>query len=367
MLQDTFKRLPFPQNAIFKYTSAMAVGIVITAGQLNAATAAPPSFSQPYESFSSYTTINPVNGDSTDIYFPTVDSDSDSVMPVDDLPIVLLLQGAFVDKGFYSDYASQVARYGFAVAVPNHFKTVPGFGDVLASDTSQIQATIDQFIAESNDASSPLRGKVDPQKLGLLGHSIGGAAGLAGIGEICTIQVCSEPFERPEALLGGAFFGANLRDQNNVFLPIDNEGIGIALIQGTQDGRALPVSAANTLEQIQAPPKALVTLDGVNHFGITNVNMPEGTIPDPNQQTRSQAASIETIARWSGLFLRGTLLEDQAALDYVFSNGDGLDPIVTSVVGERMNEQATPIPEPASLMGVGGGLLSMIVLKKRTA
>ncbi len=68
--------------------------------------------------------------------------------------------------------------------------------------------------------------------------------------------------------------------------------------------------------------------------------MPDGAVPDPSAQTVAQADSIETVARWSGLFLRGTLLEDQAALDYVFESGAGLDPVVASVEGER----AEPIP-----------------------
>lgn len=38
---------------------------------------------------------------------------------------------------------------------------------------------------------------------------------------------------------------------------------------------------------------------------------------------------METIARWSALFLRATVLGESAAADYVFSTGDALDPNVT--------------------------------------
>ncbi len=357
MLQTHCKRLslsfPLPQSTLFKTASAFAIGIVLTPLPTNAAVT-DATFEQPYESFSSYTTTNSINGDATDIYFPTLENK----VAVDNLPIVLLLQGALVDKSFYSDYASQVARYGFAVAVPNHIRTVPGLGDVLASETSQVQAVVDQFIAESNNANSPLSGKLNTEKFGLLGHSLGEAVGLASIGEVCLPGVCLEPFERSEALMGGAFFGANLRDQNDTFVTIENEGIGVALIQGEQDGRALPLNAERTLEQIKAPPKALITLGGVNHFGITNVNTPEGAVLDPNEQQLSQEASVETIARWSGLFLRGTVLEDQDALDYVFDAEESLDPTVTDVEG------VASIPESFSVMGVTGGLLSLVLLKR---
>ena len=60
---------------------------------------------------------------------------------------------------------------------------------------------------------------------------------------------------------------------------------------------ALPINAERTFEQIQTPPKALIKLDGVNHFGITKVNILEGAIPDPNAQTVLQQDSIEAIAR----------------------------------------------------------------------
>ena len=91
--------------------------------------------------------------------------------------------------------------------------------------------------------------------------------------------------------------------------------------------------------------------------------MPEGAVPDPNPQALSQAASVETIARLSGLFLRGTVLEDQDALDEIFNAENGTDPAIASVVGE----QAVSVPEPMSAVGIGVGLLSLIALKKRAA
>lgn len=348
-------------KSALKFTFSTLSSVLIAACTFPVSAAAN-SLVRPYQTFDSYTTINPINGDATDIYFPTTNTTPNNRLPADNLSVVLLLQGALVDKSFYSDYASQVARYGFVVAVPNHFQMVPGFGDVLAADTSQIQATLDQFADEVNREDSPLKGKVNLQKLGLLGHSLGGAVGLSAVGDVCVPPFCLQPFKRPEALLGGAFFGANLRDQNDIFLPIANAGIGVALIQGEQDGRALPLNAERTFDEIQTPPKALITLVGVNHFGITNVMTPTGAIPDLNPQTLAQAESIETVARWSGLFLRGTVLNDQAALDYIFNTGEQLDPVVVRVEG-----QAAAVPEPASSAGLASvGLVSFIVLKRRT-
>ena len=291
-----------------------------------------------YDDFASFSTVIVGNSDEADIYYPVL---ADAT-PVDDLPMALLLQGALVDKSFYSDYASQVARYGFVVVAPNHERFIPGLGNALVPEVSQIGAVLDALNSENVDPLSPLTGQIDTGKLGLLGHSFGGAVGLSAIANECAPFLCFGSFERPSELMAGAFFGANRRDQiTNEPIPIPNDGIGVALLQGAQDGRALPSNAKATFDNIVAPPKALVTLAGVNHFGITNVNTPSGAIPDPNEQTLDQAVAIETVARWSGLFLRGTLLEDKGALDYVLKTGEGLDPNVSSVEAKAVNEPSS--------------------------
>ena len=71
--------------------------------------------------------------------------------------------------------------------------------------------------------------------------------------------------------------------------------------------------------------------------------MPPGAIPDENEQMLDQAVSIETIARWSGLFLRSTLLDDQGAFNYVFKTGEALDPNVSSVETATVNESSSGV------------------------
>jgi hypothetical protein len=171
--------------------------------------------------------------------------------------------------------------------------------------------------------------------------------GVSAIANQCLRELflCREPFARPKELLAGVFFGANLRNViTNEFVPISNNGIAVALIQGDRDGVALPERAERTFDNIQTPPKALITVRGANHFGITDVNNPPGANPDRNTPTLNQAVGIETIARWSGLFLQANMLEDRVASDYIYSKGDALDPnvSVTSVA----------VPEPSSMAGM---------------
>ncbi len=97
------------------------------------------------------------------------------------------------------------------------------------------------------------------------------------------------------------------------------------------------------MSRLKIPPKALISVEGTNHFGITNENDPLNPattpaevppiLPEPNPQTIPQEVAIDTIATWSSLFLRATRLDDEAAFDFVFGGtGDELDSnvVVTS-------------------------------------
>jgi dienelactone hydrolase len=309
--------------------SAIAALAVALGGKTSAATI---NYSPQFKEAARYSTTISANNDVADIYYP---KPSDLNSGKYSFPIALLLQGALVDKSFYSDYASLVARYGFVVVVPNHFRPLPvnpSAPPSLLSETSQIAAVLEQMAIENTKPTSPIVSVVDTQRLGLLGHSFGGAVGLSAIANQCLRELflCREPFTRPKELLAGAFFGANLRNPiTDEFVPISNDNIAVALIQGDLDGVALPERAKSTFDNIQTPPKAAIVLQGANHFAITNVNNPPGAQPDGNNPTLDQAVGIETIARWSALFLRANMLEDRVASDYIYSQGDALDPNVS--------------------------------------
>lgn len=73
-------------------------------------------FAPLYSNINSYETTILSSGDLADIYFPDLSNETNP----DSLPIALLLQGYYVDKIHYSQYASTVASYGFVVVVPNN-------------------------------------------------------------------------------------------------------------------------------------------------------------------------------------------------------------------------------------------------------
>ncbi len=285
-----------------------------------------------YKRTASYKTAIPnTNGklDETDIYYPILSDTSSKA-----LPVALLLQGALVDKSDYSNYASIIASYGFIVIVPNRLRSIGESKQKrLLAETSQIDNVLNFVNGQKSHPTSPISSILDTDKLVLLGHSFGGAVGLSAIGDLCQPKLCKDEFTRPEELVAGVFFGTNLRDRSSGnFIPIDNDGIPIALIQGDLDGVALPERAFQTYQSIQNSPKALITIKGTNHYGITNGDSQRDLLR-PNLD---QKIATETIALWSALFLRGTILNDEAAYDYVLHTGDAVDRNVTVLTLPRL-------------------------------
>jgi predicted dienelactone hydrolase len=279
--------------------------------------------------------------DAADIYYPVLAASSQ-----EKLPIALLFQGALVDKSEYANFASTVARYGFAVVVPNHSRTlfspVTGPSTGFFPEQQQANDVLNYLAIENATPASSIAGQLDTNTLVLLGHSFGGAVGIATVQGDCVPILCTGSFDRPAVLKGAAFYGTSFFDPRfgGTVPPINNAGIPLALIAGSADSVTDLADVEATYAQIQVPPQALVKVLGANHYGITNVNNP---IRDPNPPTLEQAVATETIARWSALFLRANVLNDPGAAEYVFGSGDALDPNVTVTAA---------VPEPSSVVGL---------------
>ena len=312
-------------SAIFLKTVLLALGISFPA------TASTFNLAPLFEEVNKYETTITTNGDPADIYYP-------NTLETDNFPIALFLQGARVDKANYSNFASAVASYGFVVVVPNHFQSLPQEPEpVLFSEVSQIEAVLKYAETENSNLTSPLEGILAPNKLALLGHSFGGAVGLSALGNYCLPFLCNETeFTLAEEVVAGIFYGAFLED-----LVLDND-IPLGLISGSRDGVSTPEEIRTSYALIQNPPKALITVEGANHYGITN----KDNALDPLRPTLAQDLANETIARWSGLFLRANILDDRAAFDYVYNTGELLDKNVTVI------SQIESIPEPISTISL---------------
>ncbi|WP_106399740.1 alpha/beta hydrolase family protein [Actinocorallia populi] len=261
-----------------------------------------------------------IKNDGTDVYYPTG--------ATGELPVALMLQGAQVHRMHYEQYAQEVASHGFVVVVPNHKRLLFFDQDYYASQ-SQPAETVEWMDDENANASSPLQGRIDTDTLVLLGHSFGGATGLAVAESTCVTPFCTSlAYDMPDEVKAGSFFGTNnMLPGIGVFPEVDNL-VPLQLVQGTADGVALPGDAETTYGKIKDGPKQIVRLSGANHYGITDVQNPAGADPDANAQTIGQQQSIETAARWAARFLKAAL-GDAASAGYVWSTGDASDPLVT--------------------------------------
>ena len=334
--------------------------LMVLGGKMSIASTFAPS--PIYAEARSYMTTIPTTGsktgfDEADIYFPVADD------PTITFPIALMLQGALVERLDYSNFASEVARYGFAVVVPSHERTLFGpMGPITGffPDAELVTDVLDFMEVENLNDLSPIEGKVDTTKMGLLGHSFGAAVGVTAIDGNCFPILCNGFYTRPPELIAGIFYGANtFNSLTQQFIPIDNQGIPIGLIAGDRDGVALLPTTLGTYSQIQAPPKILVTVQGANHYGITD----EDSLRDPIRPASDleQSVATETIARWSALFLQAHVQDNVGAFDYVYNTGDAQD--------EKVKVVSTEVPEPSAILGtlilgIGSAVLRLRNQKK---
>jgi alpha-beta hydrolase superfamily lysophospholipase len=257
-----------------------------------------------------------LDGDAADLTLPAPAAGGKGSVP---LPVALVLPGANVDKSHYSTFAALLARQGFLVVVTNHWRTFPPLPllgqRILLADQRQIPRTLAALLRLNATGPAPLRGAVDGELLVLVGHSMGGLAGLEALANRCRFPLCVGFFHRPAALRGGVFYGTDLRGHGgSPVAPIDTDGLPVALISGSQDGASAPADVEATWRQIRTPRKALLMVEGANHYGLTNssrpVNPPGLPLlhPDLNAATADQRRTIAAIARWSGRFLRQEVL-----------------------------------------------------------
>lgn len=239
-------------------------------------------------------TIRLPSGDMADIHAPILPPQLHRHFE-DAFPLVILLQGALVDKSRYAQFGQRLAAQGYVVVIPNHEQLVPGFGLALFTEVGVVTDVLEQMRLADQDPSSSQFLIVDTERLGLVGHSFGGAVAINAAANICELPVaCQDSFARPEALKAVVVYGGNRPDFAG-----DTSGVAVALLQGTLDSVADPEKADQTLPLLQRP-HALINITGANHYGICNEDDPEA---DPSTPTLDQQRGLDQIAGWSRLWL----------------------------------------------------------------
>lgn len=273
-------------------------------------------------------TITLPNGDVADVYSPVVRAPQAPAFE-DAFPVVVYLQGGLTARGNYRAFGTALAEQGFVVVVPDHLRAFgpPGTPPAPFTEANVIGAATAAVVALDADPSSPLYHVADPSRVGVAGHSFGGVVTLHTVGGACTPPFCTPPFALPPEVGAVALYGTHNMAGPSV-LDIDTHGVAVALLRGDLDGR-VSMAAVESTYGVLDDARALITVHGANHFGVTDTAAPVGTNPDPSAPTLDQETSTRAIATWTGHWFRDQLGGDHQAHAWLHAVGGSPDGVVT--------------------------------------
>lgn len=223
-------------------------------------------------------------------------------------PLLVLSHGATGHPDEYAETIPMWASHGYVVVAPIFPATnrdapeaLTNIADV-ANQPGDVSFVIDQILAATDDPDDPLHGLVDPDAIGVVGHSLGGAT---------TWAASFDDAVRDDRIDSTVIFSAFTSGMPDGNLRLDS---GLPLLVFHGNGEDIPIeSDLNAWEQAVAP-KWFVTLEGADHrLAFTDEPSPWDDL----------------VTRTVLDFWRGTLLGDDAALDRVTE--DATDPDLSTV------------------------------------
>lgn len=275
----------------------------------------------PADRVESYPLIIASSGDEADVYYPNP-ALARFREGSNRYPIVVMMQGASVDKEYYSMLATGVARQGFIVVVPNQGNRV--FGNAFRyAEVHTITEVLEQMRAEDNSPDSPVYQIADPDRLAIMGHSFGGAATMFATADFCEFPFCDKTtgFQRPPELRAVV-----LTSSHSGAFDFDTSGIPVAIVGGSLDaGRPKQQATYKVLET----PKAFITVEGATHYGMCDADVPPeaGEIEGEPEQLLPNGISATRYAKWAGTFLRAHVHDDRRATRRIYLPAENISGI----------------------------------------
>jgi dienelactone hydrolase len=190
----------------------------------------------------------------TTVFFPDTD-----VWVEGRFPLVVFSHGLTGSPSRHSDLAEAWARAGFVVALPAFpltNSTVPGGWSNAADVNNQpadVSFVLDQLIAANDDELSPIFGRIDPERIGVSGHSLGAATTYAITFDAC----CRDPRVDAAIVMAGVVLVDATAMDYSAATPV-------LIFHGDADPLLAHQLDVDTYARL-SPPKWFVTLLGAGH------------------------------------------------------------------------------------------------------
>ena len=190
----------------------------------------------------------------TTVFFPDADTGADARFP-----LIVFAHGLTGSPARHTDLAEAWARAGFVVALPAFpltNSTVPGGAANVTDVKNQpgdVSFVLDQLIAADDDPQSALYSRIDPERIGVSGHSLGAATTYAATFDTC----CRDPrIDAAVVMAGVVLVDADHMDYST--------STPVLIFHGDADQLLAYQLDVDTYAKL-SPPKWFVTLYGAGH------------------------------------------------------------------------------------------------------
>lgn len=226
-------------------------------------------------------------------------------------PLIILAQGNMQSAHHQAILSEYIASHGYVVATSPSPMRISG----PMTDMSQILSYAQEQEADMAFIFNILkhRQNVNPEKLGLIGHSFGARAALLLLTQLTGVDVLV-------SLDGGIAntFGQNWLAGFSSFKP---EQISVPILHFYQDIEDFVIPDFSLLEALKFAPRYLIKIDQMRHLYFTSLGMATAMIPGfapPARQPIIQQ-NYEAMCSFTLHFLDAFLKEDKEKQDMLFS------------------------------------------------
>jgi predicted dienelactone hydrolase len=207
-------------------------------------------------------------------------------------PLIVFAHGFGSMRTLSASYTQHLASHGYVVAAPDFPETnLAAAGGIRAggitNQPGDVSFVIDSLLDLNDEEGSPFDGAIDPEQIGLTGHSWGAQTTLLTIfGELRD--------ERIDAALPIAPAGCAIDDAM-----VGDVSVPLLIMGGSQDLLFRPVNVRHAYDLAHAP-RYLVNIVGANHSNFADIGIDDAVAltfvgAQPPPESGAEAAQYEGI------------------------------------------------------------------------